>query len=494
MESNYFSDTQFASMSLCPKLLEVLSDLGFKVATEIQKESIPKAMAGEDIIGSAKTGSGKSLAFLVPSVDYILRHDKECGINVLVITPVRELAMQLYDLTKQLLRDNGTICALSIGGKNYSKEKEKLSSENVRILIATPGRLNDHMINTKNFDYSKVKMLILDEADKILKIGFEKEVTEIIKRLPIERQTMLFSATITPKVEDLIRLSMKKYSHINIQKDSDPSVETLLQGFVQMDADKKFIFLYTFLKRNKNDKILVFFSTCKQVEYFSALLNYVDIPVLSITGEDKQQKRTTTFQTFTAMEKGTLLCTDVAQRGLDFPDITYVIQYDPPHDAEEYLHRVGRTARGANKTGKALLMLLPNESNFIRILKLYKINLVEYEFPQKVAQIQEKLEILVNKKGSSLQKPAIEAYRAYIHSYNAQVDKDTYDLEKLDLLKVSKSFGLSAPPFVHLNVRVKSSGNKRRERNRNFSNSNRNNSNNIGGGNSKGNNNMQYIR
>ena len=229
------------------------------------------------------------------------------------------------------------------------------------------------MINTKNFDYSKVKMLILDEADKILKIGFEKEVTEIIKRLPIERQTMLFSATITPKVEDLIRLSMKKYSHINIQKDSDPSVETLLQGFVQMDADKKFIFLYTFLKRNKNDKILVFFSTCKQVEYFSALLNYVDIPVLSITGEDKQQKRTTTFKTFTAMEKGTLLCTDVAQRGLDFPDITYVIQYDPPHDAEEYLHRVGRTARGANKTGKALLMLLPNESNFIRILKLYKI-------------------------------------------------------------------------------------------------------------------------
>lgn len=223
-----------------------------------------------------------------------------------------------------------------------------------------------------------------------------------------------------------------------------------------------------------------------------------------MTGEDKQQKRTTTFQSFTALETGTLLCTDVAQRGLDFPDVTYVIQYDPPHNAEEYLHRVGRTARGANKKGKALLMLLPNEVNFIRILKLHKIKLIEYEFPKKVANIQEKLEILVNKKGSSLQKPAIEAYRAYIHSYNAQVDKETFDLEKLDLLKVGKSFGLSSPPFVHLNVKVGGSSNRRKRKfiNNNNSYNNKGNDNYNNGNGENGNDNgndkkgkdTQYVR
>ena len=469
----YFSNIKFSEMNLNKILLERLNLQGYEIATEIQAKSIPIALKGEDIIGSAKTGSGKSLAFLIPTVEYILNHPKNEGIQALVITPTRELALQLYDLAKILMNDNGTSCVLVIGGGNRKKEAEKLSSNEARIIICTPGRLIDHMVNTKKFDYNNIKILIIDEADKILKIGFEEELTEIIKLIPKNRQTLLFSATITPKVEDLITLSVKNYENIRI-KSSDPTVSTLEQGYLKIDADKKFLFLFTFFKKNKNSKILVFFATCKEVEFYSSLLNYVDVPVLSITGEYKQQKRSTTFMEFCSLEQGILLCTDVAQRGLDIPDVDWVIQYDPPHDPEEYLHRVGRTARGANKVGKALLMIMPNEINFIRMLQLYKIKLDEFQFPEKkLAKVQEQLEKLVNKKDKYLLNLATDAYRAYIHSYHANTDKDTFDLEKLDLLKVCKSFGLISPPFVHLNIKPKTNSMRRKNDRKKFEFNNR---------------------
>ena len=470
---DYFSNIKFSEMNLNKILLERLTLQGYETATEIQAKSIPIALKGEDIIGSAKTGSGKSLAFLIPTVEYILNHPKNEGIQSLVITPTRELALQLYDLAKSLMNDNGTTCVLVIGGGNRKKEAEKLSSSEARIIICTPGRLIDHMVNTKKFNYNNIKILIIDEADKILKIGFEEELTEIIKLIPKNRQTLLFSATITPKVEDLITLSVKNYENIRI-KSSDPTVSTLEQGYLIIDADKKFLFLFTFFKKNKNSKILVFFATCKEVEFYSSLLNYVDVPVLSITGEYKQQKRSTTFMEFCSLDKGILLCTDVAQRGLDIPDVDWVIQYDPPHDPEEYLHRVGRTARGANKVGKALLMIMPNEINFIRMLQLYKIKLDESQFPEKkLAKVQEQLEKLVNKKDKFLLNLATDAYRAYIHSYHANTDKDTFDLEKLDLLKVCKSFGLISPPFVHLNIKPKTNSMRRKNDRKKFEFNNR---------------------
>ena len=465
---DYFSNVKFSEMNLNKILLERLNLQGYETATEIQAKSIPIALKGEDIIGSAKTGSGKSLAFLIPTVQYILNHPKNEGIQSLVITPTRELALQLYDLAKSLMNDNGTTCVLVIGGGNRKKESEKLSSSEARIIICPPGRLIDHMVNTKKFNYNNIKILTIDEADKILKIGFEEELTEIIKLIPKNRQTLLFSATITPKVEDLITLSVKNYENIRI-KSSDPTVSTLEQGYLIIDADKKFLFLFTFFKKNKNAKILVFFATCKEVEFYSSLLNYVDVPVLSITGEYKQQKRSTTFMEFCSLDKGILLCTDVAQRGLDIPDVDWVIQYDPPHDPEEYLHRVGRTARGANKVGKALLMIMPNEINFIRMLQLYKIKLDEFQFPEKkLAKVQEQLEKLVNKKDKYLLNLATDAYRAYIHSYHANTDKDTFDLEKLDLLKVCKSFGLISPPFVHLNIKPKTNSMRRKNDRKKF--------------------------
>ena len=495
-QDDYFSDKKFSDFSINSSILSNLERLGYEKATQVQSESIPIALNGEDIIGSAKTGSGKSLAFLIPAIQKVYEEPKKKEIEILIITPTRELALQLYDLAKDLLTGNSEIIALLIGGENRKKEALKLLSGNIRIIVATPGRLLDHMENTKNFDYSKINMLIIDEADKILKIGFEEEIKEIIKKIPKNRQTLLFSATITPKVEDLITLSVREYKNIHIKNTDDPSVSTLEQGFINIEADKKFLFLFTFIKKNLNRKIIIFFSTCKEVEFFSNLLNYVDVPVLSISGDYKQQKRSTTFIEFCSLEKGILLCTDVAQRGLDIPDIDWVIQYDPPHDPEEYLHRVGRTARGANKIGKALLMILPNEIGFIRLLQLYKIKIEEFEFPEnKLAKIQEQFEKLVNKKDHYLLNLATEAYRAYLHAYNTNNDKDNFNIEKLDLIKLCKSFGLLSPPFVHLNIKF-STNSSRRKNNRKreeFLNYKRRNNNNESSNNNNNNDNRQFI-
>ena len=462
--SNYFSNKKFTDFDLSPSILETLTQLGYETATEVQAKSIPLLLNGEDIIGSAKTGSGKSLAFLIPAAEVLLKNLNSEGIQVLVLSPTRELAMQLFNVAKDLMRDNGTICSIVIGGGNRKKENEALKSGNVKLLVATPGRLLDHIENTKGFKYDSLKVLVIDEADKILNIGFEEELKAILRMIPKERQTMLFSATMNEKVEDLIKLSMKSYESVRI-KSTEPTVSSLEQGYLVLDADKKFLFLFTFIKKNMKRKIIVFFSTCKEVEFFSSLLNYVDVPVLSITGDYKQQKRTTTFIEFCGMEKGILLCTDVAQRGLDIPDVDWVLQYDPPHDYEEYLHRVGRTARGANQGGKALIMILPNEIGFIRKLQQNKINISEFEFPEnKLAKVQEQLEKLVCKKDHYLMQSATEAYRAYIHAYNAQTNKEDFNLAKLGLLKLCKSFGLKSPPFVHLNVRPTKSSMRRKRK------------------------------
>ena len=336
-EDKYFSEMKFSDFSLSEETLEALKSEGYTIATEIQAQCIPLALEGQDIIGSAKTGSGKSLAFLVPAIENLIKSEDRVNdqiqesIKVLVLTPTRELALQLYNLANDLVKYQSKRfkCALIIGGANRRVEAEKLRY-GVSVVIATPGRLLDHFVNTKGVIKDKIKMLVIDEADAILRIGFEKEIKEILEIIPKQRQTLLFSATMDAKVEDLVRLSLKDYTQIGI-KSKEATVSSLEQGYVTVEADKKFLLLYTFIRKNIDKKIMVFFSSCKGVEFYTSLLNYVDIPVKSIHGGHKQQKRSTTYLEFLNQEKGILLCTDVAQRGLDFPDVDWIIQYDPPH-------------------------------------------------------------------------------------------------------------------------------------------------------------------
>ena len=311
-----------------------------------------------------------------------MRFKPRNGTGVIVVSPTRELALQIFGVARELMEKHSQTFGIVIGGANRSAEAEKLA-KGVNLLIATPGRLLDHLHNTQGFVFKNLKSLIIDEADRILEVGFEDEMRSIIKILPSDRQTMLFSATQTTKVEDLARISLKPgplYINVDYRKEHS-TVEGLEQGYVICDSDTRFRLLFSFLKKHQKKKVIVFFSSCNSVKFYAELLNYIDLPVLELHGKLKQQARTNRFFEFCNAQSGTLICTDVAARGLDIPEVDWVIQFDPPDDPRDYIHRVGRTARGSDGKGRSLLFLLPSEIGFLKLLKEARVPLVEFELP-----------------------------------------------------------------------------------------------------------------
>jgi len=449
------SDT-FASLPLSTKTQDALSTLTFTRMTQIQSMSIPSLLAGKDLIGAAKTGSGKTLAFLLPVIELLHKSQftTRNGTGAIIISPTRELAMQIYGVAKDIYFNgkHSQTYGLIMGGANRRTEAERLG-KGVNLIIATPGRLLDHLQNTKGFVFRNLLAFVMDEADRILEQGFEDDLRQILKLLPKDRQTMLFSATQTKRVEDIARVSINPNNVIYVEVPSETLQATasgLEQGYVTVPSDKRFLLLFTFLKKNKNKKIMVFFSSCNSVSFHSELLNYIDVPVIDIHGRQKQQKRTTTFFSFCKQKSGTLLCTDVAARGLDIPDVDWIIQFDPPDDPKEYIHRVGRTARGAKGTGRALLFLTPEETGFLRYLKAAKVTLNEYEFPtSKVSNVQSQLQRLIEK-NYYLNRAARDAYRSYLLAYASHSHRDIFNVGELDLQAVGLAFGFTVPPRVDL--------------------------------------------
>jgi ATP-dependent RNA helicase DDX18/HAS1 len=449
-------DDTFLSLPLSDKTQAALAAMQFTRMTQIQSQTIPPLLMGKDLIGAAKTGSGKTLAFIIPCLELLhkSRFTPKNGTGVICIAPTRELAMQIYGVLQELCSNgkHSQTYGLIMGGANRRTESEKLA-KGVNIIIATPGRLLDHLQNTKGFVFRNLLALVMDEADRILEQGFEDDLRAILKVLPKERQTMLFSATQTKKVEDLARLSINQKTAIYVQVESETNQATaagLEQGYVTCPSDQRFMLLFTFLKKNKKKKIMVFFSSCNSVKFHAELLNYIDVPVQDIHGRQKQVKRTTTFFQFCKAETGTLLCTDVAARGLDIPKVDWIIQFDPPDDPKEYIHRVGRTARGATGSGRALLFLTPEETGFLRYLKAAKVALNEYEFPiNKVANVQSQLQRLIES-NYYLNRAARDAYRSYLLAYASHSHRDIFNVHELDLQAVGFAFGFTTPPRVDL--------------------------------------------
>jgi ATP-dependent RNA helicase DDX18/HAS1 len=440
---------------LSPNTAKAIGEMGFTTMTDIQQRSIPALLSGNDVLAAARTGSGKTLGFLIPAVEFLAKtHFKpRNGTGVMIITPTRELAIQIFEVCKEIAKYHTFTFGLLIGGANRRAEAEKLE-RGVSLIVATPGRLLDHLQGTQGFVYKNLKMLVIDEADRILEVGFEEEMKQIISLLPKDRQTALFSATQTTKVEDLAKLSLRSnpvYIAVHNQElQGDSATNSLLQqGYVVCPSEQRFLLLFTFLKKHQNKKIVVFFSSCASVKFHAELFNYIDIPVLDLYGKQKQNKRTATFFEFCGAEKGILFCTDVAARGLDIPRVDWIIQYDPTDDPREYIHRVGRTAR-AGKSGKALMFLLPTEIGFLRYLKQAKVPLNEYEFPaSKITNVQGQLEKLIEK-NFYLHTSAKEAYRGYLQAYASHSLKKIFNVELLDLEKVSRSFGFTSVPAVNL--------------------------------------------
>ncbi|CAB3375208.1 Hypothetical predicted protein [Cloeon dipterum] len=448
-------DRSFSGLEgrVCSETMKGIAEMGFTEMTEIQAKSIPPLLEGRDLVGSAKTGSGKTLAFLIPAVEliYKMHFMPRNGAGVVIISPTRELAMQTYGVLRELMKYHQHTYGLIMGGANRQAEAKNLG-RGVNIIVATPGRLLDHLQGTPDFVYKNLQCLIIDEADRILDIGFEEELKQIINLLPKRRQTMLFSATTTAKTEALTKLALKKepfYVGVDDTKEM-ATVEGLEQGYVVCPSEKRFLLLFTFLKKNRKKKVMVFFSSCMSVKFHHELLNYIDLPVMSIHGKQKQTKRTSTFFQFCNAETGILLCTDVAARGLDIPAVDWIVQYDPPDDPKEYIHRVGRTARGEGSQGHALLILRPEELGFLRYLKQARVPLNEFDFSwSKIADIQLQLEKLIGK-NYFLNQSAKEAYKAYVRAYDSHSLKNIFDIETLDLPKVAKSFGFLAAPCVDL--------------------------------------------
>lgn len=458
---------KFTELNLSEKTMKGIQDMGFETMTEIQRRAIPPLLAGRDVLGAAKTGSGKTLSFLIPAIEMLsaLRFKPRNGTGVIVVSPTRELALQIFGVAREIMAHHSQTYGIVIGGANRRAEAEKLS-KGVNLIIATPGRLLDHLQNTQGFVFKNLKTLVIDEADRILEVGFEDEMRQIVKILPSEeRQTMLFSATQTTKVEDLARISLRPGPlYINVDHTKEHStVEGLEQGYVICEADKRFLLLFSFLKRNLKKKIIVFFSSCNCVKYHAELLNYIDLPVLDLHGKQKQQKRTNTFFEFCNAKQGTLICTDVAARGLDIPAVDWIIQFDPPDDPRDYIHRVGRTARGANGKGRSLMFLQPSEVGFLKHLKEARVPVVEFEFPaSKIVNVQSQLEKLIGQ-NYYLNKSAKDGYRSYLQAYASHSLRSVFDVHKLDLVKVAKGFGFSTPPRIDIQLGASLSRDKKQQ-------------------------------
>ncbi|CAI0400794.1 unnamed protein product [Linum tenue] len=473
------STDSFDSLGLSEPTRKAIQEMGFQYLTQIQSRAVPPLLIGKDVLGAARTGSGKTLAFLIPAVEllYNVRFAPRNGTGVVVICPTRELAIQTHKVAEDLLKYHSQTLGLVIGGAARKGEAERLV-KGVNLLVATPGRLLDHLQNTKGFIYKNLKCLTIDEADRILEANFEEEMQQILKLLPKTRQTALFSATQTKKVEDLARLSFQTTPVYIDVDDGRHKVtnEGLQQGYTVVPSSKRFLLLYSFLKRNLSKKVMVFFSSCNSVKFHSELLTYIQIECFDIHGKQKQQKRTSTFFDFCKAEKGILLCTDVAARGLDIPAVDWIVQYDPPDEPKVPVNpRCILHFKLVNNGAVLRSHVLTFTLNFwydglrleflLRILlalalatlvtipfQAAKVPVKEYEFDEKkLANVQTHLEKLVAN-NYYLNKSAKEAYRSYILAYNSHSMKDIFNVHRLDLQAVAASFCFSGPPKVNLNI------------------------------------------
>ncbi|KAF5348907.1 hypothetical protein D9756_009812 [Leucocoprinus leucothites] len=427
----------------------------FVEMTDIQAKSVPISLKGKDVLGAARTGSGKTLAFLIPVLEMLYRRKWGAldGLGALIISPTRELAVQIFEVLRSIGGYHSFSAGLVIGGKNLKDERDRLSRMN--ILVATPGRLLQHMDQTVGFDANNLQMLVLDEADRILDMGFQRTLSALLSHLPKSRQTLLFSATQTQSVSDLARLSLKDPVSVGViapgeSTDNTYIPSTLEQHYVVCELDKKLDVLWSFIKTHLQTKTLVFMSSCKQVRFvFETFCRmHPGMPLIHLHGKQKQSARLTMYNKFTTTKHAVLFATDIAARGLDFPSVDWVVQLDAPEDVETYIHRVGRTARYESK-GKGMLMLCPSEEEGMKAAlekKGLEVNKIKIR-QSKTQSIENQLQKL------AFQDPEIKylgqrAFVSYLRSIYLQKDKSIFKIDELPVECFAESLGLPGAPKV----------------------------------------------
>lgn len=430
MQEKVFTSDSFEQLGLHPHLSSTITSLlKLSSMTSVQKQTIPVLLQGRDALVRSQTGSGKTLAYGIALVQSLQgtepKIQRSDGPYALVLVPTRELALQSFEIIQKLLKPfTWIVPGVLMGGEKKKSEKARLR-KGINILVATPGRLVDHIQSTQCIHFRRIRWLILDEADRILDLGFEKAVAAILNAINAEsqqRQNVLLSATLTEGVSRLTGISLHDpvcVSLVDEPRGSKALVgsmeavggppsgteqagfavpDTLQQHFLMVPNKLRLVTLAAFIlekcKFEKRNKVVVFFSSCEQVEFHNRLFQKVlggepeaeesrrlprspsPLTFLRLHGDMRQEERTTVFQDFLHSKTGILLCTDVAARGLDLPQVTWIIQYNPPTSLAEYVHRIGRTAR-IGSHGNSLLILAPSEAEYVNWLASHKINVSE---------------------------------------------------------------------------------------------------------------------
>src|SRR5918997_1708539 len=364
----------FSELGLRPAYARRCESLGYEKPTPIQERAIPFVLTGADLIGCAETGTGKTAAFLLPTMQRMSETPRP-GVRVLVLAPTRELVSQIHESYRQLAPKGAPKCAAIIGGASMSKQTDALR-RGAGVVVATPGRLLDH-VERRNVDLSYVEVLVLDEADRMLDMGFLPAIRRILAELPERRQTLLFSATMSSEIESLARSTMKepKLIEVNVRGRAAVNVE---QMAYTVASESKTALLLDLLERERDnfDRVLVFTRTRRGAERLSHILEAREHKVNRIHADRTQPQREAALRGFKDGKTRVLVATDIAARGIDIDSISHVINYDVPETPEDYVHRIGRTGRAGNP-GRAITLVTPVEELSMRAIERLTGQVVE---------------------------------------------------------------------------------------------------------------------
>ncbi|XP_053327965.1 ATP-dependent RNA helicase DDX55 [Spea bombifrons] len=440
---------------------QTLRDLKFTHMTPVQSATIPLFMNNKDIAAEAITGSGKTLAFVIPLLEILLKREeklKRNQVGAIIVTPTRELAVQIDEVLSQFTKHFPQFSQiLLIGGSNPVEDVQKFKEHGGNIIVATPGRLEDMFRRQADgLDLvscvKSLEVLILDEADRLLDMGFEASINTILGFLPKQRRTGLFSATQTQELENLVRAGLRNPVRINVKEKGVAATNTqktptrLENYYMICKTDEKFNYLVSFLRQRKQEKHLVFFSTCACVEYYGKALEVLvkNVKVMSIHGKMKH-KRNRIFTEFRKLDSGILVCTDVMARGIDIPEVNWVLQYDPPSSASSFVHRCGRTARIGHH-GSALVFLLPMEESYVEFLSInQKCPLKEMSEVTFSQDHLPKLKSLAMSDRAMFDK-GMKAFVSYVQAYAKHECNLIFRVKDLDFSSLARGFGLLKMP------------------------------------------------
>ncbi|BDR56236.1 DEAD/DEAH box helicase [Xylocopilactobacillus apis] len=362
---------KFNELDLQPEVLKAIKDAGYVEMTPIQEQSLPLVLEKKDVLGQAQTGTGKTAAFGIPAIQEASHEDH--FISTLVMSPTRELAIQTRDELAKLGHDKKIRVMVVYGGADIGRQIKDLKNP-PQILVGTPGRLQDH-INRKNVDFSHLKTLVLDEADEMLDMGFLEDISKIIRSLPKERQTLLFSATMPQDIMQIGTAFMKNPVTIKV-KSKELTADLIDQYYVKARDNEKFDFMTRLMDVQRPELALVFGRTKRRVDELTRGLKIRGFKAEGIHGDLTQQKRMNVLRMFKAGEIQILVATDVAARGLDIRGVTHVYNYDIPQDPDSYVHRIGRTGR-AGRAGMSITFVNPREMDYLRgIERLTKVKMI----------------------------------------------------------------------------------------------------------------------